>query len=61
MPFIFHDDLKGAENTVNETEDSKTLKKMGLTTSVQILALPFISHVVWGNLVNLLGPQYLHL
>lgn len=61
MNFIFTDHLKAAENIVNGTGDSTTVKKMDLTTGVQILALPFISHVVWGYLFNLLVPQYPHL
>lgn len=61
MNFIFTDDLKSAENIVNETGDSTTVKKGGLNILVKILALPFISHVVWGNLFNLLFPQYPHL
>lgn len=50
MNFIFTDHLKAAENFVNGTGDSTTIQKMDLTTGVQILALPFISHVVWGYL-----------
>lgn len=57
MIFIFSDDLKAAEDIVNGTRDNKTVKKMGLTLWVQVLALPFISHVFGGRLFNLSVPQ----
>ena len=61
MNFVFNNDLKAAEGIVNGTRDSTTVKKVGLTIWVQVLALPFISHVFGGNLFNLSVPQCPHL
>lgn len=51
--------MKTAESIVNGTECSTTVKKMGLTVCIQILASPCIRHVVLGNLFNLLVPHIL--